>query len=238
MEHSKDQRALEVLGDYLFELETNDKGRGSSYGQNRTLAAMRFSRSNSKPQKLPTPFDIHAEYSATLWEKDQFKVWKAHGRIAEGGRLRVDNKPLAPYTLKDLMRIMPHLNVFDRMAALIDLNGIVKEGYLQSKEHENIRAVIEGIADERLTRRLQAGDTTLVLRDLVRKEVSEIFGEVLARFTSPISTAKPGGRTQKCSKCRQPGHRATTCGKRIDMPGAAAAPAEEAGEESEAGASA
>lgn len=208
-------RALEVLGDYLFELETKNHKAGKPSVQDRSVS-----------EKLPPPtlivpsqFGKRQEQLVSAWEQQQIRKWKKSGRITIDGHLRVGNDPLKPYTLEDIIRIMPHLNAFDRLAALIDLNGIVPEGYMQSKEHQNIREVVEHIADERLARRLQDGDTALMLKDIIRAEVSEIFGEVLTKARTPISTQqghKSSGRQNKCSNCHMPGHRATTCGKRRD----------------------
>lgn len=215
MKGTATENALAVLGDYLFELETKDKRSGRSYGQDRSVAAPRA----PEPAVDISQFDARNEYAAQEWEREQLKVWKAAGRITEDGFLCVGRDPLRPYSLEDLMRIVPHLNVFDRLAALIDLDGVVKEGYLDSKEHENIKTVVEAIADERLVLRLQDEDTTLRLRDLIRIEVGAIFGELMTRIKSPVSTqgGHKSGRMNKCSKCHQPGHRATTCGKKSEL---------------------
>lgn len=215
MQGTPTERALEVLGDYLFELETKARrAGGASYGPNRTISA----RPTGPEPYILAHFSRAAEYAAGQWESGKLAEWRGHGRITADGYLRVGCAPLAPYTLSDLMRVMSHLNVFDRLAALIDLNGVVEGGYLNGKEHENIREVVEKIADSRVALRLSDGDTAMRLRDLIRVEVAEIFGEVLTRFNSPASTLKVGGRQQKCSKCRQPGHRATTCGKKVHTP--------------------
>lgn len=214
---------MATLSDYLYQLETGDRQRRRSYGQDRSLAAPR----KPAPRAIDlSQFDAHANYAATLWEKEKYQEWKKDGRIAEDGRLRVGLKPPEPYTQADLMRIWPHLNVFDRLAALIILDGVVEEGYMGRKEHENIRAVVEEIADDRLTRRLQSSDTATIIKDLIRAEVAEIFGEVRLQFKQPGSALKVGGRQMKCSKCRQPGHRATTCKASAEM--IAAAKAQEA----------
>lgn len=203
------ERALEVLGDYLFELESRDQKRGSKDGVKRSC----YTRAKD-PAPLPLSyFDRQQQHLATAWEKEQLAAWEKNGRITADGYLRVGRDPLAPYTLADLARIMPQLNVFDRLAALIDLDGVVKGGFMASKEHENIREVVEHIADQRVVRRLQDGDTMLVIKDLIRAEVSAIFGEVLERVKEPTSTLKVGGRQLKCSKCHQPGHRSPTCGR-------------------------
>lgn len=211
------ERAFEALGDYLFELETGDKRRGNSYGQSRSVAEEPAPESENPMSQM----DVAAQHAALEWENEQLRLWRKSGRLTADGVLRVGSDPLNPYTLRDLVRVMPQLNVYDRVAALVDLNGVVKRGYMESKEHENIREVVEQIADRRVAIRLQDGDTAMLLKDLIRAEVSEIFGEVLTRFKSPASTLKVGGRQQKCSKCQQPGHRAPTCGKKdvaIDIP--------------------
>ena len=83
--------------------------------------------------------------------------------------------------------------------------------------HENIKDVVEKIVDDRLTRRLQDPDQILVLKDIVRAEIAAVFGELLTRTNSPVSTLSGGkGRQNKCSRCKQPGHRATTCGRKKD----------------------
>lgn len=215
MRSNSRERALEVLGDYLFELETAAPKPSSPHGVKRSVPE----REAEKNSYIPSAFDKNQEYLASCWEKQKLKIWRKNGRITADGTLRVSREPLAPYTLKDLIRIMPHLSVLDRLAALIELNGVVKGGFLSSKEHENIREVVEHIADERLAIRLQHLDTTMVLKDLIRAEVSAIFDEVLTKAKTPISTQqghKSAGRQNKCSKCHMPGHRATTCGKKTE----------------------
>lgn len=211
MQDSSAERALVVLGDYLFELETAQAPRGrGSYGVKRSVATA------AAPEKTkdPTPFDIAAEAAALEWENSMLRKWRIDGRITADGLLRVRDDALNPYTIKDIARIMPQLNVFDRLAALINLDGVVVEGYMAKKEHENIKGVVEQIVDERIVRQLQDGDTAMRIRDLVRLEVSEIFAEMKAIMATPQSTLKVGGRKQKCSKCHAPGHRAPTCGRK------------------------
>lgn len=200
------ERAKAMLSDYLYELETGDRKGHRSYGQARSTPTPR-------PQASVdiSSFSRATDYQAGMWEKEQLKIWRANGRIDDAGRLRVSQQPTRPYTLEDVIQIMPHLSKFDRLAVLIDLDGVVKEGYMSNKEHENIRAVVENIADERLTRRLQSEETSLILSDIVRREVSAIFGELLTRAKQPATALSPTGRKLKCSKCRVPGHRATTC---------------------------
>lgn len=205
MRYAADQRALEVLGDYLFELETRDKKTGRSYGQQRTVTAAR-------PQaeaETPTQFDITQEYAARQWEKEQLETWKKQGRITEDGYLRVGSDPLRPYTLKDLMRIMPHLGVFDRLAALIDLDGVVEEGFMDA--HENIKAVVKNIAADEVERVLATDEAKARIADIVVEQVGSIFGSLLGKLTTQGSTLRPGGRKLRCGKCMTPGHRAPTC---------------------------
>ena len=215
MQGTTTERSLAALGDYLFELETRGKKKWArgSYGISRSVS--------TRPEtatEIPSQFDKAQESAALEWENEQIRVWRSHGRITADGVLRVATEPLKPYTLKDMARIMPQLNAWDRVAALIDLDGVVERGYMAKTEHENIRAVVEHIADKRLALRLQDEDTNLVLRDIVRAEVAAIFGELRLNMATQGSTLKPGGYKQKCSKCKQPGHRAPTCGAERDKP--------------------
>lgn len=199
-----------ALSDLLYELETGDRRSGHLYRQQRSAPP---SQRPKIPEKIPSKFDADAEAAAAVWENVQIRLWRKAGRLTTDGVLRVTQEPGKPYTLRDLARIWQHLGEFDALAALIELDGVVKGGYMNNKEHENIRKVIEQIADARVAVRLQDGDTAIVVRDLIRVEVAAIFGELLLRVGAPISTLTVGGRQLKCSKCRQPGHRATTCGR-------------------------
>lgn len=208
MQYDVNQRALEVLGDYLFELETRDRKRGRpSYGSNRTLAAKPI-----EPKiEIPSVFDKAQEYAADLWEKDQLKAWKEQSRITEDGYLRVGTQPIRPYTLQDLMRIMPHLGVYDRLAALIDLDGVVKEGFMDEDAHENIKAVVKNIAADEVERVLATPEAKARIADIVVEHIGVVFGTLLGKINTKGSTLRPGGRRLRCGKCMTPGHRAPTC---------------------------
>lgn len=202
-----DERARAMLSDYLYELETGDRRRGKSYGQDRSISPV----AAPAPAQVPTAFDIAAEYAADQWEHQQLKIWKESGRITADGFLRVGRDALKPYTPEDLMRIMPHLNVFDRLAALINLDGVVKEGYMDA--HENIREVVQTISRDEFEKVLATPAAQSRIADIVHEQVGVIFGVLLDKLKTPVASAlsKKGGRQNKCSKCHQPGHRATTC---------------------------
>ncbi len=209
MDYSKDQRALEVLGDYLYELETKDRRRGRTYGQQRTLAGRR----QPEPVKvlLPSEFDKHQVYLAGIWERERLQEWRSQGRITEDGFLRVGRQEVRPYTLQDLIRIWPHLAVFDRLAALIILDGVVEEGFMEA--HENIKAVVKDIAADEVERILQTPEAKARIADIVVEQVGFIFGSLREKLKDKEHTTRAGGRKQRCSKCLIPGHRATTCAK-------------------------
>lgn len=205
------ERALEVLGDYLYELETNDRRRGVTYGTQRTRVSREREAEVFKPL---SQFDQAAQYAATLWEKEQFQVWKQQGRITEDGFLRVGTQPVRPYTLPDIMRIMPHLGVFDRLAVLIDLDGEVEEGFMDA--HENIKAVVKDIAADEVERVLQTDAAKARIADIVHEQIGVVFGTLRESLKGGSSTLRPGGRQLKCGKCGTPGHRAPTCTKTPD----------------------
>lgn len=206
-------RALEVLGDYLFELETADGERGVGYGQSRTLAGKAPAPEPVKGE-ASSAFDRHTDYVAGLWEKEKVKEWKEQGRIADDGRLRVVAGKPKPYTLEDVMRVMPHLSVFDRLAALIDLDGVVEEGFMDA--HENIREVVATISREEVDRVLSSQEGKDRVADMVYEQVGVVFGTLLDKLKRPGSALTPGGSKQRCSKCGTAGHRKTTCEKTDD----------------------
>lgn len=216
------ERALADLSDYLYELETGERRKGHVYGRQRSLPPSQ--RPPPKPPPPPTRVQLAAEAAALTWENRRLRAWRKAGRITADGVLRVNPRPAKPYTLRDVRRIWPDLGAFDQLAVLVDLDGVVRRGFMASKEHENIRKVVEQIADERVGRKLQESDTALLLRDLIRAEVAVIFGEVLAQADRPPSRLKVGGRQLRCSNCRELGHRATTCKQPKKEP--AAPPAE------------
>lgn len=207
MRDTVDQRAIEVLGDYLYELETRDRRQGLSGGINRTLAGGRIVMPPSKP---PSKKDRKMAYAATSWEKEKVQEWTAQGRINADGYLRVGQDPLNPYTLAEIKRIMPHLGEMDRLAVLIDLDGIVEEGFMAA--HENIRKVVEHIAKNQVELVLQSPDAKAIIADVVHEQVGVVFGNLLAEIQSGGSR-RSGKRKNCCGNCGAPGHFKKTCPK-------------------------
>lgn len=200
-------KALEVLGDYLFELETRDRRRGRSYGQDRTLSVEPV----EVVKREPTPLDRANEYQATLWEKKKVEEWKEQGRITADGRLRVGTFAIKPYTLDDVRRTWEHLGVYDRIAVLIELDGVVEEGFMEA--HEQIREVVQRIAKEQVEKYLSTPEGQAVVAEVAYQQLGVTFGRVLEQLKSD-STMRPavgGKRQNRCSNCGTPGHRNKTC---------------------------
>lgn len=203
------ERAKAATADYRYELLTGDQ------------ATLKTPRGPGRPPAPARPrvegvsqFDAAAEYAALQWENEKIRVWWKADRITQEGFLRVGCDPLKPYTEHDVRRIMPHLNVFDRLAVLIDLDGVVKEGYMAKKEHENIKAVVEDIADKRVVVQMQNPEMRMHLSEIVREVLVEVFGEMRDSSKTLVSTTRVGGRQIKCSVCHEYGHRAPTCPKK------------------------
>lgn len=211
--------SFEAMADYRYELSTGDRPRRHRV-QSAATTPRQAARldSSAGAQKPPTAFDLAAESAALTWENNMLRWWRSHGRITTAGHLRIRTEPWEPYTLKKIQSVMPQLNEFDRLAVLVDLNGVVEEGYMASREHENIREVIHKIADERLIRCLQDDVATRRYREIVREEITSIFAELLAHEQQGASTNRVGARRLKCSVCKEPGHRAPTCPQKLAPP--------------------
>lgn len=206
MDQAGDNRAIEVLGDYLYELETNDRKHCRSRGKDRTLA------NRLKPVTPPLPastFDKAQEYLADIWEQRRLAAWKQEGRMTHDGYLRIAQIPVNSYTLDDITRLWQHLKFFDRLAALIILDGVVEEGFMDA--HENIRAVVQSISREEIEKVLGTPEARERIADIVHEQVSGIFGTLLDKLKYPSITTRSGGKRQRCGKCGIPGHRAKTC---------------------------
>ena len=182
-------RAVALLQDYAYQL---DRGR--------------------LPPRLPAPTDSSSSTASgalLLWEKHRLAAWAAAGRLAPDGLLRVALAPLAPYTLSSVGCLWPQLNRWDRLAALIDLDGVVEEGYMDA--HENIRAVVEKLADERLVRALQEPAAQDRLKELVEATIGEVFGVLLGKIKHGRHGVPWNKGKNKCSKCGVSGHSKRTC---------------------------
>lgn len=221
MRESIRDRAWAALGDYAYEMNTGDvpQRRSAQSGAATPRAPMAARPAHVKlPTGILSEASTSATYAAIRWEYERSLEWKRAGRITEDGALRVGRNALNRYTQADLMRIMPHLNVFDRMAVLIDLDGVVEEGYMDT--HENIREVVRKISRDEMEVVMASPAAQSRIADIVHEQVGAIFGVLLQKLNTPAAGAlnrKGGGRQFKCSICKEPGHRAPTCGKKKDI---------------------
>lgn len=211
------ERARAALADLAYEVRTGD-GRALKDAESlppveEAPVPFRRGRGKSLGEK-PITFSKHAEWTALCWENERLRVWRSAGRLTPEGVLRVGTDPLAPYTQRDVAQLLPHLPALDRLAALIDLDGVVEANFMGNPEHEYIRTVVEKIADERVAKALHGRDETIQIRDLIRQEVGTIFSEMIGAFGQKLTpqlggTAGKGQR--KCGKCGALGHMKSTC---------------------------
>ncbi len=199
------ERCADVLGDYAFELET---------GRRLPQPPQDYPKRPPPPtvhQPLPA-LDAHHDRVAEMWERDQLKVWAAAGRLTEDGVLRVPQEPAPPYTLADVARLWPQLRAHDLVAILIDLDGVVEEGYMEA--HQHIRKVVQQFAREEVQRALSGKEGKTRLAEIVQEQVAAILKIMRAGDPLPMSIIRVGGHKQKCGRCRKPGHRADNCPRR------------------------
>lgn len=210
------ERALDHLQDYLIWLR--DKGDTSeAYAAKRTAVARR-GMGNASIQKA-RDFNSPSVGSGTAvarrgipaWERRMELKWRAAGRLTPNGVLRP--QPFEPWTLEQVAKAAPEANEWDHLAALIHLDGVVRRRFMNA--HENIRAVVEGIADERLEKQLLDPTKGDAIRAIVRDEVGAMFAQLLGTMKrggaqEPEALApKYGQRT--CKTCGVKGHTSRTC---------------------------
>lgn len=136
--------------------------------------------------------------------------WKFGRRLTADGVLRVRVEPVKPWTIRRVRAVWPQLGELDAVAVLVHLDGAVGRTFMDA--HKNIREVVEQVADARLKQALLDPKTGELLREVVRAEVAALFAEVRAALTgTPVAPAGDRRRVMRCGKCRQPGHKATTC---------------------------
>lgn len=202
------ERAMEMLGDYLFELETGYRRRSKKAGRGERTIRGRAIPAAAAPA---SGFDKAQEAALKFWLDSKTLAWGKAGRLTADGTLRLTVIQAAPYTLEAVAGMFPSLRLFDRLAVLIDLDGVVQEGFMASGAHENIKAVMEKIAGDVMERKLQDPAQAQTLRNIVRAEVSSLFEELHARLNSGRTIGVGGGKKNKCSKCSVPGHTSRTC---------------------------
>lgn len=172
------ERAMSTLVDYLCSLEEAQEPirarerRATTLGPRpkRTPRARRPVETDDKPEDVLANASPSAVTEADLWIDVKAQEWQAQGRLTADGRLKLGH-PVEPWTLDAIARLLPDLGEYDRVAVLIDLDGVVEEGWMDARR--NIRAVIEEIVDIR---------------------VSALFGAVLLEMRSQgldISSFKP-----------------------------------------------
>lgn len=214
------ERALAATQDLAFEAK--------ALGRHRDVlgdaAKMRANKSGNYvrgPYYEPPPgIEPGAEWAATCWERERMDVWRKAGRLTADGTLRVPPPgTVKAWTIETVMATWPHLTMWDRLAVLLELDGVVEEGYLDkdNKAHENIREVVQHISRDEVERVLRSPGARDLVAEIVHEQVGVVFEGMLDRIKGNKTTARPGaGKQQKCSKCKQPGHRATTCGRQRD----------------------
>lgn len=207
------ERALRATQDYAFEAKALGRHQDVLEGPEEEYRSRDVS--GVTKQKPPAGVSPGAEWASEVWERERLGRWKAMGRLTADGTLRVRPDAPKPYTMQDVGRVWPHLPHLDRLAALIHLDGVVEENFMEA--HENIRAVVERIADDRLRRVLAEPETQALLAEVVHAQIGAVFGGLLANLSAGKTMSRAGahgaGRKNKCGKCGTPGHRATTCGR-------------------------
>lgn len=197
---------VKALGRHEDVLGTREKSRVNRVGA--------YLRTPNFPLPVPgtTP---GADWKARCWERDRMKEWKAAGRMTEDGVLRVPPPgTVKPWTLETITETWPHLNAWDRLAVLIELDGVVEEGYMDDKAQENIREVVQHYSREEVERALRTPEMQALVAERVHEQIGVMFGGILDMIKGGSTKVRPGvGKQNKCSKCHQPGHRATTCGR-------------------------
>lgn len=218
MQHDLYDRARSALHDYAIWLrERGDRSDRRADTRAERVPKSATARERKRAQKGRTSYSEAAALVGLNWWWRQKEVeLKAAGRMTEDGFIRTSDAPRPPYTLQDVARAWPHLKEPEQVACLIELDGVVEEGFMDA--HKYIRETMEKIADERIERaRLQRTDEK-PMREIIREEVGAIFQELLGR----LGGAPAGGRTvgvpvgkgpgmRKCSRCGEAGHRAPAC---------------------------
>lgn len=206
MEGTLVERAIKVAAQLLPLLEREERSTVGHRVVPRSIALTR-----TQPTRTPAQYDAQAIVAAQAWEQEQLERWRQAGRLTAEGVLRVDARPLAPYRLPDVRRIMPHLGLYDQVAVLVELNGIIQEGDMADEDHENIRQVVKHISREECEHYLNTPEGRDIVAEIATQAVSAVFGTLLEKLDAKRSTLRVGGRQVKCSKCRKTGHRAPTC---------------------------
>lgn len=218
----------EALSDYVYELETGD---GKSHrgdrkhnddGQDGQDQELRHSY-GPRPRAQLT-FSPSAVSAAIRWENERVREWAVHGKLAPDGRLLSAPGALAPWRLEDVRRLWPELGLLDALAALADLDGLVKRGFMD--KYESIRKVMSAIAEEAFARLLSTPDGQSRIKEIADEAVAETF-DVLAEKVKTPSGALRRGKAQRCSKCGESGHRKNTCAARSKPPTATGSAYEE-----------
>lgn len=125
------------------------KGEGTSGGNALRFEASRAERECGADKSAISRVSESAVREATRWEVEREREWGHAGRLTPDGRLRMSGQYLR-WTLDAVGNAFPELRQFDRLAALILLDGQVEEGWMDAQE--NIRAVIDEIVDIRIAR--------------------------------------------------------------------------------------
>lgn len=128
-----------------------------------------------------TQLSQEALLAADVWMGAKEIEWVATGRISRFGTLKVDpdEKP-EPWTLRKIKRCFPELRFNDRLAVLIELDGVLMEEDMGAVE--NVVAVMEKMVDRR---------------------IMQIFGEALQRMGKDRSSLW-GGRLPGDAGVRKP----------------------------------
>jgi hypothetical protein len=214
------ERARSGLHDYLIWLRDNGDA-SEGYANKRHERTQREIGHGRHRKRVRGDFAItpdigqetvRARLGINVWEKRKINSWRSGGRLRPDGTLRCSPRPDKPWTLERVAAAAPEANEWDHLAALILLDGVVRRRFMDSLK--NIREVVEGIADDRLTRALQDPEHSEKIRTLVRDEVGAMFGELLGalkRGAAPPAEDTPARSQRKCSKCGVLGHTAKTC---------------------------
>lgn len=204
-----ESRALSATQDLAFEVKA--LGRHKAVLAGTEEAAKRRGRP-LKWEPPPEGFSPGADWQSTLWEREKSLEWKDAGRLTQDGRLRVEVhwKP-KPWTIEEVIASWNHLNVFDRLAVLLELDGQVKEGYMERDAQQNIREVVQRISRDEAQAYLSTPEGQAAIAEVVHTQIATVFGGLLDKLRTPGSALARTGRQNRCGNCGTPGHRVKTC---------------------------
>lgn len=142
------------------------------------------------PARAAKPSPADKDRVADFWLAVQDIRWAREGRLALDGRLRVGSPP-SPWTLEAVARTLPDLGEYEQVAVLIDLDGVVAEGWMADERQTRLRAVIEEMIDTHVSRIFGSA-----MRDMLEQRKAEIDRPRATSIMRPLDGG-PGGARRK-----------------------------------------